>query len=849
MGRGDGDSPVVAGTVSGGASFGAMLRRLRGARGFTQEELAERAGLHPQEISKLERAVRQVPRTTTVEALADALRLDDLQREAFVARAGGRTPVESLPLDALPDRAPLPAGSRMPLAPNPLFVGRSADLLGIAAALTGDDGAPCRVVACTGLGGLGKTQLAVELVHRYGRHFAGGVHWLSFASADEVPLQVAACAGPELESRPLEERLHHVRSAWQSPTPRLLVFDNCEDEALLERWRPASGGCRVLVTSRRTQWSPTLGVAAAPLGLLARVDSIQLLRRYRPDLAPDDPAVAAIAHELGDLPLAIHLAGSYLRVYRAEVDLDAYLDELRSSAVVLHSSLLGAGLDDAPSPTHHVQSVAQTFALCLGRLDQARPADRVAVALLARMAGMAPGTAVPRGLLDGTLGDVDPRVRADGLRRLGAVGLAEEGDGWVRLHPLVVQFVRRQTLDRTAGAAVTRALVAAGQAAEQGQLTGAERAAVIPHLVHGATAEAWDEGHSGQLASAAGRALHRAGDLGSARQWFERALAARERELGPDHPDTAICLGDLAHLLRERGELAAARPLCERALAICERTLGPDHPVTARNLHNLAAQLHDQGELDAARLLSERALAIRERVLGPDHRDTATSLNHLAEVLKQLGDLARARPLYERALATWERIGGADHPDTAVSLNNLALLLVAAGEGAAARPLLERALAIRERVHGPDHPATALGVNNLALVLRRQGELAAARPLYDRALGICERALGPDHPHTAISLNNLARLLLEQGRPAEAQPLLERALAIDERVLGPDHPGTAHTCHNLARLAREQGDLAAARRLFGRALAIRERVLGPDHPNTVETRRAQAELVGRTGGG
>jgi len=218
----------------------------------------------------------------------------------------------SMPIDALPERAPLPTGSRMPLAPNPLFVGRGDELLQVASALRGGDTTVAlgQVVASTGLGGLGKTQLAVELVHRYGRYFPGGVFWLSFASADEIPLQVAACTGPAFEARSLEERLEIVKNAWQGATPRLLVLDNCEEEALLEAWRPPSGGCRVLVTSRRSHWSPTLGVTALPLDVLPRADSIELLRRYRPDLAADDPGLDAIADKLGDLPLALHLAGS-----------------------------------------------------------------------------------------------------------------------------------------------------------------------------------------------------------------------------------------------------------------------------------------------------------------------------------------------------------------------------------------------------------------------------------------------------------------------------------------------------------------------------------------------------------
>src|SRR5439155_15337035 len=142
-----------------------------------------------------------------------------------------------------------------PLAPNPVFVGRGKELLQVAASLKGSSTTVAlgQIVASTGLGGLGKTQLAVEFVHRYGCFFSGGVLWLSFASADEIPHQVAACAGSgaagleaDLAHLAMEERVQRVKDAWQSATPRLLVFDNCEDEALLEAWRPTSGGCRVL---------------------------------------------------------------------------------------------------------------------------------------------------------------------------------------------------------------------------------------------------------------------------------------------------------------------------------------------------------------------------------------------------------------------------------------------------------------------------------------------------------------------------------------------------------------------------------------------------------------------------
>jgi tetratricopeptide (TPR) repeat protein len=121
----------------------------------------------------------------------------------------------------------------------------------------------------------------------------------------------------------------------------------------------------------------------------------------------------------------------------------------------------------------------------------------------------------------------------------------------------------------------------------------------------------------------------------------------------------------LASLLRDQGgDLAEARRLYERALAIREKKLGPEHPATARSLNGLARLLQDQGDLAEARRLYERALAIREKELGSEHPDTATSVYNLARLLQDQGDLAEARRLYERALAIWEKALGPEHPYT-----------------------------------------------------------------------------------------------------------------------------------------------------------------------------------------
>jgi len=757
----------------------------------------------------------------------------------------------ALPRETLAPVAPLPELHRMPFARNPHFVGRDADLLFLACALKGE-GAGAAIgsaAATTGLGGVGKTNLATEFAHRYGQFFAGGVFWLSFADPASVSLEIAACGValdlPGFADLKLEDQAARVRAAWAQAVPRLLIFDNCDEtepgraEALIQQWRPTTGGCRVLITSRRGVWSTNLGLATLPLGVLRPEESLALLRKHRPDLAADDPALAAIAAELGDLPLALYLAGSYLETYRDSAEFGdpaALLAELCDTRLLGHEAL--QGVDSTPSPTNHELHVARTFALSYERLVADDPTDAQALRLLARTAYLAPGAIVQRNLALATLElaaeDRAGRRQAErGLRELLGLGLIErEGEDGLRMHRLVGAYVRQVSDDAAAQGAVEQAVIAvAGGLVDAPTLT--PIAAFLP-VLRGVTDAALprEDADAAMLCISLGRHLDRMGAYATAQPYLERALAMSERVLGSDHPQTATSLNNLAALFRAQGSYDAARPLLERALAISERVLGSDHPQTATSLNNLAGLHYDQGSYDAARPLLERALAMSERVLGPDHPQTATSLNNLAALHHAQGSYDAARPLYARALALRERVLGPDHPDTATSLNNLAALHHAQGSYDAARPLFARALAMSERVLGPDHPQTAGSLNNLAGLLKDQGSYDAARPLYERALAISERVLGPDHPQTAASLNNLAGLLKDQGSYDAARPLYERALAISERVLGPDHPDTATSLNNLAALFRAQGNYEAARPLYDRALDISERVLGPEHPDT-----------------
>lgn len=470
---------------------------------------------------------------------------------ATLATAHARLAV--LPLDTIPPMATLPTGSRLPLTPNPLFVGRQAALQTLARTLKGGETVaigPLTVAAATGGGGYGKTQLAVEFAHRYGQYFAGGVFWLNFATAEGVPAEIASCGGagfldlrPDYAALPLADQVNLVQAAWQDGQPRLLIFDNCEAPALLKQWRPASGACRILLTSRRASWDRALHVQPLPLGVLARAESVALLQRFLADQPPDATAMLdAIAAELGDLPLALHLAGSFLERYQKVVTPAAYLAQLRRPDLLQHRSLISGDL----SPTDHEQHVARTFALSYDRLAATDPVDQLALKLLARAAHFAPGVPIPRSLLlaSGKTDEDDDEAAlqaTDALHRLVELGLLEsEADGALRLHRLLAHFVQTASADGDAQPDVEQTVYN-----EANRVNKAGYPSILlawqPHLRF-VTDQACERqaARAAALCNELGYHLNAIGDLSAARPYYEQALAICMARLGPEHPTTKI---------------------------------------------------------------------------------------------------------------------------------------------------------------------------------------------------------------------------------------------------------------------------------------------------------------------
>jgi tetratricopeptide (TPR) repeat protein len=318
---------------------------------------------------------------------------------------------------------------------------------------------------------------------------------------------------------------------------------------------------------------------------------------------------------------------------------------------------------------------------------------------------------------------------------------------------------------------------------------------------------------------------------------MRRALAIDEASFGPEHTKVAINLNNLATLLKVTNRLKEAEPLMRRALAIDEASFGPEHPDVAIRLNNLAQLLKATNRLKEAEPLMRRALAIDEASYGPEHPDVAIDLNNLATLLQATNRLKEAEPLMRCALAIDEASFGPEHPEVAIRLNNLAMLLKDTNRLQEAEPLMRRALDIDEASYGAEHPSVARDLNNLALLLKDTNRLQEAEPLMRRALAIDEASYGSEHPDVARDLNNLALLLQDTNRLNEAEPLMRRALAIDEASYGAEHPSVARDLNNLATLLMDTNRLNEAEPLMRRALTIFEKSLGNKHPNTMTIRK------------
>ena len=720
-----------------------------------------------------------------------------------------------------PDGVPKVLTSKLPRLSNSKIIGREEELTSLHLRLFDSK----QVLLVNGMGGIGKTTLAQVYVDTYWDEYAH-IAWIvhlsddikeSFINTEGLldTLSVKNDAGMQSG-----ELFSATISSFNKITdaPNLLVIDNAQASlSEIYEYLPKQPNWHILVTSREIIDK----FDVQEIGFLSEDKAIELflLHYKRNDIPHEKIASLVNLVELHTLTIEI-LAKSAQRQHFTIGQLEHAIEsDLRANVTVAHQ---GKKIDRITSYLCSIFKMENLSANEMWLLKQfaCMPPEYIAF-------DTAKSYIVPE---DSSKQEVFPETIALLCDKGWLLGNSETDS--YKLHRILSEVVRKQLTISVEDIAPLLDSITRLLSIDQTKDNPVDK---FPFIPYGKSIEAafTDSDHIkiGELQNNLATVLQDLGDYAGAKELLEKAMTSAEKNIGPEHPETAVRYSNLALVLQDLGDYAGAKELLEKAMRSAEKKFGPEHPTTAVSYSNLATVLRALGDYAGAKELLEKAMRSAEKNIGPEHPATAVRYSNLALVLKDLGDYAGAKELLEKAMTSDEKNFGPEHPATAVRYSNLALVLQDLGDYAGAKELLEKAMTSAEKNFGPEHPATAVSYSNLATVLQALGDYAGAKEFLEKAMTSAEKNFGPEHPTTAVSYSNLALVLKDLGDYAGAKELLEKAMTSDEKKFGPEHPSTAVDYSNLATVLKALGDYAGALKLSEKSVEIFLNVLPEEHPN------------------
>ena len=641
----------------------------------------------------------------------------------------------------------------------------------------------------------------------------------------------------------------------------MLVFQNCDDEALLRTWRPIKGAARVLVLSKIRSWSPDLGVASVRLGSLGPHQSLgQRQGSGRSPLTNEDKALGCLSAELGGDPFAMHLAACRLRT-TPPLTAKALLRQCESP--MQHH----ARREWAPSaPSKLSWNRTKVLDILLNTLDPITEAGRHTRHVLARAACFSPGEPILKKILGVGFPEQDQNKALDRLIELGF--LEKRGEFAVSMHPFTHAFLHRvlaEACDK-ARPTVLQTLLEATNLNDTN--VGLPCLSLWSHLKR-----------IGQALESAGPAdfYHRLGSFMETVEngeragfYYEKALALHRKEPTKDPHGMYESLTRLGLVLmcQERWQEAGAcheqaymmvrdifghlHPMALYSFYNLGRTFqGQDHWTDALNLYSQALTVFVQNQSTPSLFVAEvyeslatlnlitgceedglsnqqKAFFIKQHFFPKDRLAMADSYSHLGNIFEILGDYDRACCNYEQALHLRKQELGPCHPDTAESCTQLALLAYEEGQYRTSCSYRDQALAIYRRIQDENHSEELSFLKVLAFKAAGLGDFKQARGYFAAILAIRRHQLGKDHELVADTLCELGELHFFDLQFGEAIGCYQQAVAIRKSKLGEGHVLTADSCYATGQIWLKLGEGQKGLASFEEALVIYGKARG-DH--------------------
>ncbi|KAH7010347.1 hypothetical protein EDB80DRAFT_420649 [Ilyonectria destructans] len=725
--------------------------------------------------------------------------------------------------------------------------------------------------ALWGLGGSGKTQIALEYAYRRCRDPACSVFWVHADNATTFAHDYKTLARKlGLDSKlDGEDLLVAVRERIESEQQWLLVLDNADDLAIfgvgqtsdksasLLDYVPRSPMGMVLWTSRDERIAGTLvgprrGIRVARLAVDEAKALLETARNTKTTSEELDDATALL-EELQWLPLAISQAGAYMR--RTSTSINKYLSRLvegKERWRILNETELDRHRRlDVPN------SILETWHISIDRIRQE---SEMAYKILHTIAYL-DNQNIPLEVMAaaGTFDSNRRRRRPSDNEQLldrAIIRLKElsfitarktEGDQRsFEMHKLVQEAVRYGLNTRRLSKRKTtkpklrlrdvitkpfrRHRVAENGGCEDEPEVYFSNAAlqVIRDLFPESKPETWAQcetllAHAVRVSDwaelcekevEASNLLRRVSNyLFDCGRWREKervdvkVLELQREVLGEEHPDTISCMGNLGTTYHSQGRYNEAEEITVKALKLQQEVLGEEHPDTIRVMGCLAAIYHEQGRYDEAEEIKIKVLELQREALGEEHPNTIYTMGNLAATYYEQGRYNEAEEIEFKVLELQREVLGEEHPDTIRTMGGLAAISHEQGRYDEAEEIKVKVLELQRKVLGEEHPDTLLTMGSLALTYYSQGRYNKAEEIEVKVLELRRKVLGEKHPDTLLTMYNLAKTWRRRDRGDDSIALMEQCSQLRHRILGRDHPYTKDSDQCLEGWKTEQAGL------------------------------------------
>ncbi len=724
-----------------------------------------------------------------------------------------------------------------------------------------------KIVTIQGIGGLGKTQLAVEYAHKYKNKY-NGVIWLTMdQNIDDQLIDIAISSGWVDRDVDAKVKLNIARDSYIQLNHMLLIYDNVEKYEEVELYLPKASNNSVIITTRNI----IQGFPVVSLDILDEKNSLELLRsESKKEIGQNEfKSAIKLVQILDGLPLALEMAAGL--VYSLELNWNDYWENFKEEGV----SFLNES--DIRGATKHESNISKTLSMSEKLLD-----DNPILELIMNLLAWGALEPISKELISKMLGINKAKLAISIQKGIKLKFIKEEqveeqvlytlhrlvGEVWKKQHKLdsvyinsiaknlasymkeiKSDFINKRELDMASfqahkwseyleDNAQVKAKLICYAAYSDSYLGNYTKALSYINYAYSIVKQDIDSLIHLELLNFKASLLRSLGNSKKAVSYYGQALKIGKK-LYPDtdHLDVVYALSGMGSSLKSLGKYTKAQFYYDDALEMTQRLYcNKDHPALAYALRNKYVMPNSLDDFQNAQPYYKEALEMRQRLYpDKDHPDLADSLSVIGFMFKSLGEIKKAEPYYAQALNMIERLyPDTDHPYTARALNNLGSIYNSLGDLNEAKFYYRQALDMRTKLYSSmDHPDVANSLNNMGSILNYLGDLKAAKFYYDRSLKMRQKIYHEtDHPHVASSFNNMGFILDSLGDAKAAEPYYRKALEMRQRLYpGMNNTDIANSLSGMGSVLLSLNDLKGARTYYEEALKMLE-VLYPniDHP-------------------